>query len=140
MDVFFFVETHPTNRSLSLSLDVEVVKDIVTFNEREDEDILVEEGPQIERGTVFHRDACHREIYQRNFRDKRLLREACCDGGDVTVKKNIVTLNEERGGRWEDRKFNAAWCFSGAHATGRFTKETFVTSSCRLKRVFGVGV
>ena len=58
-------------------VDVEVEKDIVTFNEREDEDILVEEGPQIERGTVFHRDTCHREIYQRNIRDKRLPREAC---------------------------------------------------------------
>ena len=57
-------------------VDVEVEKDIVTFNEREDEHILVEEGPQIERGTVFHRDACHREIYQRNFRDKRFPRKA----------------------------------------------------------------
>ena len=46
-------------------------KDIVTFNEEEDEDILVEEGPQIERGTVFLRDTCHREIHQRNSRDKR---------------------------------------------------------------------
>ena len=34
----------------------------------EDEDTLVEEGPQIERGTVFHRDTCHREIHQRNIR------------------------------------------------------------------------
>ena len=84
--------------------------------------------------SVFHRDTCHREFHQRNSRDKCLLREACFDGGDVTVKKNSVTLNEERGGRWEDRKFNAAWCFSGAHATVRFTKETFVTSSCRVKR------
>ena len=67
---------HILRTDLSLSLDVEVVKDIVTFNEREDEDILVEEGPQIERGTVLHRDACHREIYQRNIRDKRIPREA----------------------------------------------------------------
>ena len=37
-------------------------KHIVTFNEEEDEDILVEEGPQYERGTVFHRDTCLREI------------------------------------------------------------------------------
>ena len=43
--------------------DVEVEKDIVTFNEEEDEDILVEGRPQIERGTVFLRDTCHREIY-----------------------------------------------------------------------------
>ena len=42
-------------------------KHIVTFNEEEDEDTLVEEGPQIERGTVFHRDTRHREIYQRTF-------------------------------------------------------------------------
>ena len=42
--------------------DVKVDKNIVTFNEEEDEDTLVEEGPQIERGTVFLRDTCHREI------------------------------------------------------------------------------
>ena len=35
--------------------DVKVEKDIVTFNEEEDEDTLVEEGPQIERGTVLLR-------------------------------------------------------------------------------------
>ena len=35
---------------------------IVTFeeeDEEEDEDTLVEEGPQIERGTVLHKDTCH---------------------------------------------------------------------------------
>ena len=42
-------------------------KQIVTFNEEEDEDTLVEEGPQIERDTVFLRDTCHREIHQRTF-------------------------------------------------------------------------
>ena len=42
--------------------DVKVEKHIVTFNEEEDDDTLVEEGPQIERGTVFLRDTCHREI------------------------------------------------------------------------------
>ena len=52
-------------------------KYIVTFNEEEDEDILVEEGPQIER----------------------------------------------------------ARCFSGTHATVRFTKEAVVTSGSRVKRV-----
>ena len=77
-------------------VNVEVVKDIVTFNEREDEDILVEEGPQIERGTVFHRDACHRQIYQRNIRDKRIPREAFFDLGDVKVENVIVTFNEEK--------------------------------------------
>ena len=56
--------------------DAEVEKNIVTFNEEEDEESLVEEGPQIERGTVFHRDKCHREIYPRNIRDQRLPREA----------------------------------------------------------------
>ena len=70
----------------------------MTFNEEEDEDTLVEEGPQIERGTVFLRDTCHREIHPRNIRDKRLPREACFDLGDVKVEKDIVTLNEERGG------------------------------------------
>ena len=66
----------------------------MTFNEEEDEDILVEEGPQIDRGTVFLWDTCHREIYQRNSRDKRFPREACFDLGDVKVEKDIVTFNE----------------------------------------------
>ena len=39
--------------------DVNLDKNIVTSNEEEDDDILVEEGPQIERGTVFLRDTCH---------------------------------------------------------------------------------
>ena len=43
---------------------------------------------------MFLRDACHREIYQRNFLDKRLPREACFDLGDVEVEKDIVTFNE----------------------------------------------
>ena len=42
----------------------------MTFSEEEDEDTLVEEGLQIERGTVFLRDPCHREMYPRNIRDK----------------------------------------------------------------------
>ena len=56
--------------------DVKVENVIVTFNEEKDEDTLVEEGPQIERGTVFHRDTCQREIHSRNIRDKRFPREA----------------------------------------------------------------
>ena len=78
---------------------------IVTFNEREDEDILndadeyedilVEEGPQIERDTVFHKDTCQRKVHQRNIRDKWFPREACFVSGDVKVKKDSVTFNEE---------------------------------------------
>ena len=41
------------------------------------------------------RDTCHREIYQSNIRDKRLLREACFDQGDVNVENAIVTSHEE---------------------------------------------
>ena len=67
-------------------------KYIVTFNEEEDEDTLVEEGPQIERGTVFLRDTCHREIYQRNSRDKRFAREVCFDLGDVKVDETHCDL------------------------------------------------
>ena len=54
----------------------------MTFNEEEDEDILVEDGPQIDRGTVFLRDTCHREIYKETvvtssgFRVKRVLTRA----------------------------------------------------------------
>ena len=70
----------------------------MTFNEEEDEDILVEEGPQIECGTVFHRDTCLRETHQRNIRDKRLPREACFDLGDVKVemKRRMKTFSWER--------------------------------------------
>ena len=55
---------------------------------------LVEEGPHIERGTVFLRDTCHCESYQRNSRDQRLPHEACFDQGDVKVEKDIVTFIE----------------------------------------------
>ena len=48
-----------------------------------------------ERDTVFLRDTCHREVHQRNIRDKRLPREACFDQGDVKVEKDIVPFNEE---------------------------------------------
>ena len=78
--------------------DVNLDKNIVTSNEEEDDDTLVEEGPQIERVTLFHRGKCHREIYPRNIRDQRFPRAAFFDEGDVTVVTNSVTLNEERGG------------------------------------------
>ena len=96
----------------------------------------MEEGPQIERGTVFHRDTCHRQIYQRNIRDKRIPREAFFDLGDVKVenvlpsmKKRMKTLSWRK-----DLKLNAARCFTGTHANVRFTQETFVTSDSRVKR------
>ena len=59
--------------------DVKVEKDSGTFNEEEDEDTLVEEGLQIERGTVFLRGTRHREVHQRNSEDKRLPCEVCFD-------------------------------------------------------------
>ena len=75
--------------------DVKVENVIVTFNEKEYEDILVEEGPQIQSGTVFLRDKCHREVHQRNICDKRLPLEACFDLGDVKVENHIVTFSEQ---------------------------------------------
>ena len=113
------------------------------FNEEEDEDTLVEEVPQIESGTVLHRDTRHRAIHQRNICDKWLPREACFDLGDVKVENVIVAFreDEEEDIPWrKDLKLNAARFFSGAHATVRFPKETFVTSSCRVKRVFAWAV
>ena len=68
--------------------DVKVENVIVAFNAEKDEDFLVEEGPQIERVMVFLRDTCHREIHQRNIRDKRLPREACFDKDDVKVERH----------------------------------------------------
>ena len=61
-------------------------KHIVTFNDEEDEDSLVEEGPQIERGTVSPRDTRHCEAHPRSIRDKQIPREACFDLGDVKVE------------------------------------------------------
>ena len=63
----------------------------MTFSEQEDEDTVVDVGPQIERGTVFRRDTCR----SRNFRDKRFPREACFDLGDVKVENVIVAFREE---------------------------------------------
>ena len=77
--------------------DAKVEKDIVTFNEEEDGDTLVEEVPQIERGTVFLRDTYrHVGFWYRNIRDKRIPREAFFDLGDVKVENVIVTFNEEK--------------------------------------------
>ena len=55
------------------------------FNEEEDEDTLVEEVPQIERGAVLHKGTCHREIHRRNFRDKQFPRKVCSEQDDVKV-------------------------------------------------------
>ena len=65
------------------------------LTEEEDEDSLVEEGREIERGTVFLGETCHHETHQRNIRDKRFPREACFDLGDVKVENVIVTFYEE---------------------------------------------
>ena len=69
-------------------------KDLKLNDADEDEDSLVEDGPQIDLGTLFLWDTCHREIYQRNSRGKRFPREACFDLVDVEVEKDIVTFNE----------------------------------------------
>ena len=65
------------------------------LTEEEDEDSLVEEGPQIDLGTVFLWDTCHREIYQRTVaasgsRVKRVLTWSMSKW-----TKHIVTLYEE---------------------------------------------
>ena len=76
--------------------DVKVEKHIVTFNEETDEDVLLEDGPQIERGTVYHRDTCQFDIYRRNNRDKHLPREACFDQGDFKVEKKFKPSMKRR--------------------------------------------
>ena len=95
---FFFTETVVTSgspREACFDLgDVKVEKDIVTFSEKEDEDTLVEEGPQIERGTVSPRDTRHCETHPKSIRDKRIPREAFFDLGDVKVENVIVTFHD----------------------------------------------
>ena len=59
------------------------------------------------------------------------------DLGDVKVENVIVTFHDvekEDTLVRKDRKFNAARCCTGTHATVRCTKETFVTSNSRVKR------
>ena len=103
----------------------------MTFSEEEDEDTLVEEGAQIECGLVSPRDTRHCEVHQRNICDMGLPVEACFGLGDVKVemKRRMKTFSWRK-----DLKLNASQCFSGAHATVRFTKETVVTSGSRAKR------
>ena len=67
----------------------------MTFSEQEDEDTLVEEVPQIERGTMFRRDKCR----SRNFRDKRFPREACFGLGDVNSGDEEKDEDIPRGGK-----------------------------------------
>ena len=57
--------------------------------------------------------------------------EACFGLGDVKVemKRRMKTFSWRK-----DLKLNASQCFSGAHATVRFPKGTFVTSDSRVKR------
>ena len=119
--------------------DVKVENVIVAFREEEGEDALVEEGPQIERGTVFLRDACHRKIRPRNSGDKRLLREACFDLGDAKVEKDIVTFNEEED---EDTLVEEGPQIERGTVSLRDTchvrfwyQKAFVTSGSRVKRV-----
>ena len=71
-------------------------KQIVSFNEEEDGDILVEKVPQIERGTELLRDTYrHVGFCQKNVRDKWFPREACFEFGDVKVENVIVAFREE---------------------------------------------
>ena len=64
----------------------------MTFNEEEDEDTLVEEGPQIERARCLPGTHATVRFTQRSIRDKRIPREAFFDLGDVKVEKVIVTF------------------------------------------------
>ena len=99
----------------------------------------MEERPQIELVTVFHRDTCHREVHQRTFvtsgyRVKRVLPWAMSKW-----TKHIVTFNEEED---EDTLVEEGPQIErgtvsprDTHATVRLTQEAFVTSRSRVKRV-----
>ena len=110
----------------------------MTFNEEEDEDTHVEEGPQIQSGTVFLRGTCDRTIYQRSIRDKRIPREAFFDLGDVKVENVIVTFNEKE---YEDIlveeglqiERGMVFLMDTCHCFFFFFTETLVASDCRVK-------
>ena len=96
--VFFFTQTLVTSDcrvkgALTRAMSKRT-KHIVSFNEEEDGDTLVEEGSQIERGTVSPRDTRHCETHPKSIRDKRIPREAFFDLGDVKVENVIVTFHD----------------------------------------------
>ena len=66
----------------------------------------MEEGSQIERGTLSPRDTSHREFHPRNIRAKRLPREACFDQGDVKVENDMKRRMKTHSWR-KDLKLNA---------------------------------
>ena len=110
----------------------------MTVCEEEDEDTLVEEGPQIERGTVFHKDTWHSEVYPRNIVTKRLPREACFDQGDCQVEEDVVTLSGEEDEDTlveEGPQIERGTVFLRDTCHSEISKETFVTSGTRLKHV-----
>ena len=87
---------------------------------------------------MFHRDACHREIYQRNIRDQRLPRAACFNQGDVKVEQDIVTFNEEDHEHTfveEGPQIERGTVFLRDTCHREICKETVVTSGFRVKRV-----
>ena len=140
------VVTSGSHREACFHLDdVKVEKDIVTFEndivtvcEEEDEDTLVEEGLQIERGTVFHKDTWHSEVYPRNIVTKRLPREACFDQGDCQVEKDVVTLSGEEDEDTlveEGPQIERGTVFLRDTCHSEISKETFVTSGTRVKHV-----
>ena len=70
----------------------------MTFNEEEYEDILVEEGLQIERGMVFLMDTCHCFFFfHRNISGKRLPREGCFALGVDKVDETHRDLQRKGG-------------------------------------------
>ena len=118
--------------------DVKVEKAVVTFSEEQDEDTLVAEGHQIERGTVFLRDTCHREIHQRTFvtsgsRVKRVLPWAMSKW-----RNDIVTFNEEEDEDIlveEGPQIERGTVFLWDTCHREIYQRTVVTSGSRVKRV-----
>ena len=119
--------------------DVKEEKDIVTSMKRRMKTLSWRKDLKLNATRCFTGTQATVRFHPRNIRDKRLPREACFDLGDVKVEKDIVTSMKRRMKTFSWRKvlkLNAARCFTGTHATVRFTKETFVTSGCRVKRVY----
>ena len=103
----------------------------------------MEDGPQIDRGTVFLWDTCHREIYQRNSRGKRFPREACFDLGDVKWTRHIVTLSMKRRMKtlsWrKDLTFERGTVFLRDTCHREIYQRNIVTSDSRVKRALTQG-
>ena len=103
----------------------------MAFNADEDEHILVEDGPQIDRARCFFGTHATVRFTKQTVVTIGFLCEACFDFAMSKWRKTLWPSMQMRTKTFSWRtvlKLTAARCFIGTHARVRFTKEAVVTS------------